>query len=105
MNDTYTHYFDAPGVDDPRAFAATLVGDCMTPEYRDGDLAVFPPDAEVTDGCAVFVELANGFITFKRIRLGDKITLVPDNPAHKARTFDDAEIARVVRCVAVYRLV
>jgi len=94
-----------PDVDDPDAFAATVVGESMLPEYREGDVVIFSPRAKVTDGCDCFVRLEPDHeSTFKRIFFDDKkgrvIRLQPLNSRFPSRTVDREQVAGMYRAVA-----
>src|SRR5690606_20908214 len=74
-------YVPAPGVDDPDAFAATVVGRSMEPEYREGDVVVFSPLADVSDGCDCFVRLEPDHeSTFKRVYLDPSASTIRLQP-------------------------
>lgn len=72
-------------------FAVIVIGDSMSPAYREGDLVVFRPVSQnerVPDGSAVFVRFTaerDHTCTFKNIiRHPDgQLELRPQNPAHK----------------------
>jgi len=52
---------------DPQAFAARVVGDSMEPEFHEGDIVVFSPNAPVRSGDDCFVRLdEEGGTMFKR---------------------------------------
>lgn len=99
-------YVDAPGVDDPDAFAATVCGESMLPDYREGDVVIFSPLAEVADGCDCFVRLEPDHeSTFKRVYFeGDakRVRLEPLNSAFETRTVDRERVAGMYRAVARY---
>ncbi len=94
-----------PDVDDPDAFAATVVGESMLPEYREGDVVIFSPRAKVADGCDCFVRLEPDHeSTFKRIFFDDKkgriIRLQPLNNRFPSRTVEREQVAGLYRAVA-----
>lgn len=61
-------YVSVPGVTDPDAFAARVVGDSMEPEYREGDIVIFSPLVDAGEGTDCFVRLErDDETTFKRV--------------------------------------
>ena len=96
-------------VGDPDAFAVTLHGDSMEPDFHEGDVLVFAPSAEVQDGDECFVGFRTGEHTFKRVYdLGDgRLELRPLNTRrHRTQvvsTEADTGVARVVKLVGRYQ--
>jgi SOS-response transcriptional repressor LexA len=89
-------YVAAPGLGDPEAFAARVVGESMLPEYREGDLLIFSPAREPVDGADCFVRLLpDHHTTFKRVFFeeGERVRLVPLNAAFAVRTVTVQEIS------------
>lgn len=65
-------YVRSPDIRDPDAFACRVVGDSMTPDYREGDIVVFSPARPVVSGSDCFVRLEpNHETTFKRVFFED----------------------------------
>lgn len=61
-------YISVPGLTDPQAFAARVVGDSMQPEYLENDIVVFSPEAKISSGVDCFVRLLPDYnSTFKRV--------------------------------------
>ena len=61
-------YVAVPGITDPDAFAARVVGDSMEPAYIEGDIVIFSPLVDATDGTDCFVRLVrDDETTFKRV--------------------------------------
>jgi len=95
-----------PGLNtgDPDAFAATVCGDSMEPDFKEGDIVVFSPLADVTDGCDCFVRLEPEHeTTFKRVFLDEaagRITLHPLNGKYEPRTLPREQVAGMYRAVA-----
>ena len=88
-------YVRCPGVDDPQAFAARVVGDSMAPKYREGDVVVFAPNAPVRDGDDCFVRFAeDNSTTFKRffLQADGRIRLEPLNRDYPVEIYDPQEI-------------
>lgn len=96
-------YTGLHGGNDPDAFAASVCGDSMTPDYREGDVVVFSPLADVIDGCDCFARLEPDHeCTFKRVffeRDGQVIRLEPLNKTYPVRTIDRADVAGLFRAV------
>lgn len=103
-------YVRCPDVNDPDAFAARVVGDSMTPDYREGDVIVFSPAREVKSGCDCFVRLErDAETTFKRVYFetgpgGEAlIRLQPINNAHPPRVVPREEVAGLYVAVRAIR--
>lgn len=97
-------YLPCPDVGDPQAFAARVVGESMSPEYREGDVVVFSPAAPVTDGCDCFVRLEPGHeTTFKRVFFDGAdprtLRLQPLNPRFAPTQLERARVAGLYRAV------
>lgn len=105
-------YVRCPGLGDPDAFAARVVGDSMSPDYREGDIVVFSPAREISDGCDCFVRLAPDHeSTFKRVYFerdeADReiIRLQPINNRYRATVFERERVEGLYRAVSVTRSV
>lgn len=102
-------YVRCPDLADPDAFAARVVGDSMAPDYREGDIVVFSPLRDITDGDDCFARLATGDeSTFKRVYFegeqgSERIRLQPINSRYAPRTYDREEVAGLYRAVQVMR--
>ncbi|MFK7788291.1 MAG: LexA family transcriptional regulator [Phycisphaeraceae bacterium] len=96
-------YTGLHGGNDPDAFAATVCGDSMRPEYQAGDIVVFSPLADVIDGSDCFARLEPDHeSTFKRVFFedeGTRIRLEPLNPDYPVRTVDREAVAGLFRAV------
>lgn len=98
-------FVSAPGLTDPDAFAARVVGDSMLPEYREGDIVTFSPAAKVVDGCDCFVRLEPDHeSTFKRIFFekgdDDAVRLQPLNAKYPPRVVPRDAVTGLYRAVA-----
>lgn len=104
-------YVRAPALEgegDADAFAARVVGDSMSPEYREGDIVVFSPAREVKSGMDCFARLEpDQQTTFKRVYFedGGRIRLQPLNPAYPPRLLEREEVAGLYAAVSVTRVV
>ncbi len=84
-------------------FAVVIVGDSMSPVYREGDLVIFrpiSPDERLVDGSPVFVRFNSGRehgCTVKSVyhRPDGRLDLRPENPNHPAMTIDPADVDRM----------
>ena len=93
-----------------RRFAVTVDGDCMEPEYRDGDVVVFSVDiAEregIVDGKNYFVQFTDGENTFKRLFLDPEnhelLILRRWNSRYSPRVVEKSRVKLLAR--AVFRM-
>lgn len=90
-----------PGLGDPHAYALEINGDSMEPVYRDGDIIIVAPQANVRRGDRVVVKTKGGEVMVKQLRRRSAraIEVLSLNPAHDDRTLlvEDVEwVARVV---------
>jgi phage repressor protein C with HTH and peptisase S24 domain len=96
-------YVACPALNDPDAFAASVVGESMMPEYREGDIVIFSPLAKVVDGCDCFVRLEPDHeTTFKRVFIDEAegtIRLQPLNPVFPPVLRRRDEVAGMYRAV------
>ena len=98
-------YIRCPGVSDPQAFAARVVGDSMEPIYHEGDIVVFSPNTPPRAGDDCFARFADGEgTTFKRFYQDDprEIRLQPLNSAYPAATYPCEQLTGL--WPAVYRI-
>lgn len=98
-------YVPCAEMGDADVFAARVVGDSMLPEYREGDVIIFSPEAAAADGSDCFVRLLpDHHTTFKRVyfEADDRVRLEPLNRAYPARVVSLDEVSGLYP--AVYRL-
>jgi SOS-response transcriptional repressor LexA len=99
-------YISCPGLADPQAFAARVVGESMLPDYREGDVVIFSPAAKVGDGCDCFVRFeVDHETTFKRVffeEKGKRVRLQPLNPKFAATVVAREDLAGLYRAVSRY---
>jgi len=91
-------YIRCPDMHDPQAFAARVVGDSMEPEYREGDIVVFSPNAVARSGDDCFVRLeGDEGTTFKRVYQDEEQTtrLQPLNRNYPAQTYPRQQLTGV----------
>jgi len=103
-------YVRCPDLSDPDAFAARVVGDSMTPDYREGDIVIFSPIRDVCNGNDCFARIApDDETTFKRVFLErgpadeELIRLQPLNPAYPSKTLAREEVVGLFVAVSVMR--
>lgn len=100
-------YISCPGLADPQAFAARVVGDSMLPDYKPGDVVVFSPAETIAAGADCFVRLEPDHeTTFKRVFFDDgsattskTVRLQPLNPEFKPITVPRDRIAGMYKAV------
>ncbi len=82
-------------------YALEVQGDSMLPLYRDGDVLIVEPGAQVRRGDRVVVKTREGEIMAKVLfrQTPRTIELVSLNPDHPNRSFDMAEIEWVARII------
>lgn len=103
-------YVRCPDISDPDAFAARVVGDSMSPEYREGDIVVFSPAKAVKSGDDCFARLErDGETTFKRVYFemdesgAEYIRLQPINNGYAPRVLRREEVAGLYAAVTAIR--
>ncbi len=90
-------YITCPDVNDPNAFAARVTGDSMLPDYRDGEIVVFAPNAPLRSGMDCFIRLEpDNEVTFKRVFFDEQqaagnIDADADNDSHSSSNNGDAD--------------
>jgi len=95
-------YVRCPDMHDPNAFAVRVVGDSMEPKFREGDIVIFSPAAEVHNGDDCFVRFAMPHeTTFKRVffESENKIRLQPRNEQYSPTIVDGKRINGIYRAV------
>ncbi|MGD2093884.1 MAG: XRE family transcriptional regulator [Phycisphaerales bacterium] len=95
-------YIRCPDLHDPNAFAVRVVGDSMEPKFREGDIVIFSPAAEVHNGDDCFVRFtAPHETTFKRVffESDNKIRLQPRNEKYSPTIVDGNRINGLYRAV------
>jgi len=98
-------YVRCPDLHDPNAFAVRVVGDSMEPKFRQGDIVIFSPAAEVHNGDDCFVRLAVPHETaFKRVFFepDSKVRLQPRNEKYSPIIIDGKRINGLYRAVTKY---
>ncbi len=98
-------YVRCPDLHDPNAFAVRVVGDSMEPKFRQGDIVVFSPAAEVHSGDDCFVRFSGPHeTTFKRVYFEpeDKVRLQPRNEKYPPTVVAGKRVAAMYRAIIRY---
>ncbi len=90
-----------PKVEDENAYALEVSGDSMQPLYRDGDILIVSPNAQVRKGDRVVLRTTDGEVMAKVLvrRTAKTIELASINPAHANLVFPLARIDWIARIV------
>jgi phage repressor protein C with HTH and peptisase S24 domain len=90
-----------PSVNDEHAYALEISGDSMKPAYRDGDVIVVSPGAQIRKGDRVVVKTSGGEVMVKELkrRTAKTLELQSLNPNHVDRTLSTADVEWVARIV------
>lgn len=88
-----------PEIGDENAYALEISGDSMLPLYRDGDVIIVSPEANVRRGDRVVVKTTDGEVMAKILlrQTARRIELGSLNPAYDGRTFEMTEIEWIAR--------
>jgi phage repressor protein C with HTH and peptisase S24 domain len=88
-------------VNDEHAYALEISGDSMKPAYRNGDVIIVSPAAQVRKGDRVVVKTKDGEVMAKELRrkTAKSIELASINPSHRDRTFQVKDIVWMARIV------
>jgi len=95
-------YIRCPDLHDPNAFAVRVVGDSMEPKFREGDIVIFSPAAEVHNGDDCFVRFSVPHeTTFKRVffESKNKVRLQPRNEKYSPTIVDGKRINGLYRAI------
>jgi repressor LexA len=98
-------YIRCPDVHDPNAFAVRVVGDSMEPNFKEGDIVVFSPAAEVNNGDDCFVRFSSPHETmFKRVFFepDNMVRLQPRNEKYPPVTAEGKRINGIYRAIVRY---
>jgi phage repressor protein C with HTH and peptisase S24 domain len=98
-------YVRCPDLHDPNAFAVRVVGDSMEPKFREGDIVIFSPAAEVQNGDDCFIRFDMPHeTTFKRVffESGKQIRLQPRNDKYPPTIIDGKRVNGLYRAILRY---
>ena len=90
-----------PAVNDEHAYALEISGDSMKPAYRDGDVIVVSPGAQIRKGDRVVVKTTGGEVMVKELkrRTTKTLELASLNPNHVDRTIPAGDVEWIARIV------
>lgn len=90
-----------PDINDPHVFALEVSGNSMEPVYREGDVIVVSPAAQIRRGDRVVLKTREDEVMAKQLvrQTAHKIDLQSLNPRHPDRSFNVAEVAWMARIV------
>jgi phage repressor protein C with HTH and peptisase S24 domain len=98
-------YVRCPDLHDASAFAVRVVGDSMEPKFREGDIVIFSPVAEVHNGDDCFIRFAAPHeTTFKRVFFepDNKVRLQPRNENYSPLIIEGGRINGLYRAIIRY---
>lgn len=98
-------YVRCPDLHDPNAFAVRVIGDSMEPKFRQGDIVIFSPAADVKNGDDCFIRFAAPHeTTFKRVFFEKKnqIRLQPRNEKYSPTVIEGKRINGIYRAMIKY---
>src|SRR4051794_16270876 len=90
-----------PSVNDEHAYGLEISGDSMKPAYRDGDIIVVSPGAQIRKGDRVVVKTRDGEVMVKELkrRTARTLELQSLNPNHVDRVLAASDIEWIARIV------
>lgn len=90
-----------PDINDPHVFALEVSGNSMEPVYREGDVIVVSPAAQIRRGDRVVLKTREDEVMAKQLvrQTAHKIDLQSLNPRHPDRSFNFADVAWMARIV------
>ncbi|MGJ8572336.1 MAG: S24 family peptidase [Hoeflea sp.] len=93
--------FPAQPSERPGVYALEVQGDSMMPLYRDGDILIVEPGAQIRRGDRVVVRSREGEVMAKVLnrQTPRSIELISLNPDHPNRSFDVSEVDWVARII------
>lgn len=100
-------YVRCPDIDDPNAFAVRVIGESMLEKFRQGDIVVFSPGAQVNSGDDCFIRFKSPHEnTFKRVYFEDDdvIRLQPRNQDFSPIITKGKRINGIYRAIIKYEM-
>jgi SOS-response transcriptional repressor LexA len=97
---TAEEWLDCPFPHSENAFCLEVVGDSMSPEYREGEYILVDPALQPEHNDDIVARTPDGTHTFKRIQITPEgnylLALNPDHPARKIKAPEGTHICGVV---------
>ncbi|MEA3226200.1 MAG: LexA family transcriptional regulator [Planctomycetota bacterium] len=100
-------YIRCPDLHDPNAFAVRVVGDSMEPKFKENDIVIFSPAADVNNGDDCFVRFATPHeTTFKRVffEKDNNIRLQPRNAKYSPAIVEGKRINGIYRAIIKHEM-
>ena len=90
-----------PGLGDDNAYALEISGDSMLPVYRDGDIVVVSPHADIRRGDRVVAKTREGEVMAKQLlrKTASRVELSSFNPEFPLRTFAPGDLHWIARII------
>ena len=99
-------YVRCPDLHDPNAFAVRVVGDSMEPKFAEGDIVIFSPAANVSNGDDCFIRFSEPHeTTFKRVffEADNRLRLQPRNEKYAPVTTEGGRVNGLYRAIIKYQ--
>lgn len=90
-----------PNIGDPHAYALEVSGDSMEPVYRDGDIIIVSPEANIRRGDRVVLKTTDGEVMAKQLvrQTAKKIELMSVNRSHQDRSLQAEQVLWMSRII------
>ncbi len=90
-----------PGVEDERAYALEITGECMMPAYRDGTIIIVSPSAPVRRGDRVVVKTRAGEVLANELKrkTGKTVELRSISTQYPDRSFPTEDVLWIARII------
>ena len=99
-------YVRCPDLHDPNAFAVRVIGDSMEPKFSEGDIVIFSPVDQVSNGDDCFIRFKEPHeTTFKRVFFEEdsRLRLQPRNERYAPSIVEGARINGLYRAIIKYQ--
>lgn len=91
----------AVAVNDEHAYALEISGDSMKPAYRNGDIIIVSPAAQMRKGDRVVLKTKDGEVMAKELRrrTAKTVEVASLNPSHRDRSFQVKDLEWMARII------